>query len=96
MVKPLINIRLDYGVTVTGYLVEGSLAMYVSNGYLYLVREQNGRYRRDSGHLIMGRAEGEWSIIPVTVAKLQNMSAWQLITRYIDWRVLDYSFDIVD
>ncbi|RAP17739.1 hypothetical protein C2W64_04560 [Brevibacillus laterosporus] len=44
----------------------------------------------------MGRAEGEWSIIPVTVAKLQNMSAWQLITRYIDWRVLDYSFDIVD
>nr|WP_162305414.1 hypothetical protein [Brevibacillus laterosporus] len=79
----MINIRLDYGVAVTGYLVEGSLAMYVSNGYLYLVRvsEQNNRYRRDSGHLIMGRAEGEWSIIPVTVAKLQNMNAWQLITR---------------
>nr|WP_162305452.1 hypothetical protein [Brevibacillus laterosporus] len=93
----MINIRLDYGEVVSGYLVEGLLAMYVSDGYLYLVRvrEQNGKYQQDSSHLILGRAEDEWSTIPVIFAKLQNMSAWELITQYLNWNVMDSSLDIV-
>ncbi|MGG0794382.1 hypothetical protein ABE137_10305 [Brevibacillus laterosporus] len=97
MIKQPINIRLDYGEVVSGYLVEGLLAMYVSDGYLYLVRvrEQNGKYQQDSGHLILGQVEDGWSLIPVIFAKLQNMSAWELITQYLNWNVIDSSLDIV-
>ncbi|MCZ0853154.1 hypothetical protein O0547_26695 [Brevibacillus laterosporus] len=97
MIKHPINIRLDYGEVVSGYLVEGLLAMYVSDGYLYLVRvrEQNGKYQQDSSHLIMGQVEDEWSIIPVIFAKLQSMSAWELITQYLNWNAIDSSLDIV-
>lgn len=90
-----IRIRLGIGYLVTGYLIEQGYAMYYSryDGEIILLKvtKHNGEYRQEA--LITVGFSDVADVIPEIVRKLRTLTAWEVLTRYINWRETPIEFD---
>lgn len=100
---PRIDIRLsrnfekEFGPQVFhGYLIAKNLAAYVDGEALSLLRVKRSStfYRQISGHFVLGFADSD-DCIPDVLRLLNEMSAYELITKHLDWRETTMDLDFV-
>lgn len=93
-----ILIRLDYGGRFHGHLIDTRFAIYSDGRHTYLIgvkKTRRGKYLQNTGHMIIGESAPP-SEFPRIMARLFSMSAYELITRHIDWTQYVVDFDLVE